>query len=124
MIGRPFGRLVLIALVIFGVWYVVDHYHRATKFGCQASGAVAHADNGDCPTSISAADRDAQWAADRIASMPRTRSTTTGLCYDSDGHETRYTSQQDTDSETALNTGRDAGVFPSKGRPMWWTMSK
>jgi SCP1.201-like deaminase len=117
VIGRAFGRLVLVALVVFGVWYVVDHYHGTSQFGCQASGAVAHADSGDCPTSIGGADGDAQWAVERIASMPRTGSTTTGLFYDPDGHETRYTSEQDGDSDAALNTGRDAGVFPSKGRP-------
>jgi hypothetical protein len=38
---------------------------------------------------------DAQWAADRIASMPRVGSATTRLLYDQDGHETRYTSAQD-----------------------------
>jgi hypothetical protein len=49
--------------------------------------------------------------------MPRTGSTTTGLFYDPDGHETRYISEQDGDSDAALNTGREAGVFPGKGRP-------
>jgi hypothetical protein len=117
VIGRAFGRLVLIALVVFGVWYVIDHYHGTSKFGCQASGAVAHADNGVCPNSLAAAAGDSQWAAQRIASIPRTATTTTGLLYDPDGHETRYTSEQDSDSDAALNVGRQAGAFPSKGRP-------
>lgn len=117
VIGRALGRLVLIALVVFGVWYVIDHYQGTSKFGCQASGAVAHADSADCPNNLEAAAGNRQWAEQRIASMPRSGSTTTGLFYDPDGHETRYTSEQDSDSDSALNVGRQAGVFPSKGRP-------
>lgn len=115
--GKFFGRVVLVAVVMVGLWYVIGHYHGGTKFGCEAGGAVAHADSDDCPTSISAADGDAQWAAERMASMPRAASTTAALFYDADGHETRLTSEQDSDSDATLNTGRDAGVFPSKGRP-------
>ena len=94
MIGRLIGRLVLVGLVVFGVSFVITHYHGQTKrFGCDAAGsAVAHADSGDCPIDISAAADDAQWAADRIATIPRTTSATTGLFYDVNGHETRYTS--------------------------------
>ena len=94
MIGRLIGRLALVGLVVFGVSFVITHYHGQTKrFGCDAAGsAVAHADSGDCPIDISAAADDAQWAADRIATIPRTTSATTGLFYDVNGHETRYTS--------------------------------
>ncbi len=116
LVQRLLGRLVLIALVVFGLWYVIGHYHGATKFGCQASGSVAHAANSDCPASIGAADNDAQWAAGRLAAIKGER-LTTGLFYEVDGHETRYTSEQDSDSDNALRTGQQAGVFPSKGRP-------
>lgn len=79
------GRLVLVAVVVLGVWYVVGHYTGISRFGCQNSGAVAHADDSDCPASINAADEDAEWAAARLARIPRAGNTTTGLFYDIDG---------------------------------------
>lgn len=89
MIGRFVGRLVLVALVVFGVYFVVTHYHGGgTRFGCPvAAGPVAHADTGDCPADIGAADGDAPWAAQRIATIANAK-LTTGLFYDPDGHET------------------------------------
>lgn len=113
---RLLGRLVLIAVVVIGIWYVIDHYHGASRFGCQASGAVAHADNADCPASIQQAVSDPQWAAARLATIPRTGTTTTGLYYDSDGHETRLTSGEDTDADRVNEILRQVGVaFPGGG---------
>jgi type IV secretory pathway TrbL component len=88
------GRLVLVALVVFGIYFVVTHYNgNANRFGCGVVGyGVAHASSGDCPANINAAAKDAQWAADRIATIPRATTATTGLFYDVDGSETRYTS--------------------------------
>jgi nucleic acid/nucleotide deaminase of polymorphic system toxin len=94
--GRLIGRLVLVALVVFGAYFVITHYNGiANRFGCVAGSATAHADSGDCPANLDAAAGDARWAADRIATIPRTTSATTGLFYDVDGHETRYTSGQE-----------------------------
>jgi hypothetical protein len=42
---------------------------------------------------------------------------TSALFYDPDGRETRYTSERNADSDTALSVGRTAGVFPTSGRP-------
>ena len=71
-VGKLLGRVILVALVVFGVWYAFSHYAGGTKFGCQVSGAVAHADSGDCPTSVGAADGDAQWAAGRWTTIKDT----------------------------------------------------
>lgn len=96
MIGRLVGRLVLVAVVVFGVYFVINHYVGDTsRFGCQTDSAIAHADSDECPADIDAAAGDAEWAADRIATIPRTTSATTGLFYDVNGHETRYTSGQE-----------------------------
>lgn len=110
---RLFGRAVLIAVVVFGIWYVVGHYTGTSTFGCQASGPVAHADNSDCPGSINAAADDAQWAAARLADIPRVGTTTTGLFYDVDGHETRYTSHEDSAAAHAADVLRQVGAPPS-----------
>lgn len=98
------GRLVLVALVAFGAYFVITHYDgSASQFGCDGGSATAHADSGDCPDNIDTAAGDAQWAGDRIASIPGTTSATTGLFYDVDGHETRYTSGQE-DISTRIDT--------------------
>ncbi|HWE90703.1 MAG TPA: DddA-like double-stranded DNA deaminase toxin [Pseudonocardiaceae bacterium] len=79
---------------------------------------MAHADSADCPSTVESAASDAKWAADRLKTIPRTGSMTTALFYDEDGIEHRFTSQQDDDSEMALRVGRQAGVFPNRGRPV------
>lgn len=111
------GRLLLVTLATLGIWYVVAQYQGHTTFGCPHAAAMAHADTTPCPANIDAAMVDPEWAAGRIASLPRTGSTTTGLFYDQDGHETRFASRQDDTSNAALTIGRDAGIFPIKGRP-------
>jgi hypothetical protein len=110
-----FGRLVLVALVVFGLWYVISHYPDGTAFGCQPAGrAVAHADSGDCPANIIDADGDAQWAADRWATIKAAK-VTTGLFYDQDGHEHSFLSGEDTDTDLANHILRDTDVaFPRR----------
>lgn len=111
-VGKLVGRLLLVALVVFGVWYAFDHYGGSTKFSCQASGAVAHADDSHCPTSVAAADGDAHWAADRWSTIKDAK-VTTGLFYDQDGHEHQFTSGEDNDADRVNQILRDAGVaFP------------
>ncbi|HEX7661885.1 MAG TPA: DddA-like double-stranded DNA deaminase toxin [Pseudonocardiaceae bacterium] len=122
LIQRLIGRVVLVALVVFGVWFAISHYNGVSRFGCQASGhvvaGVAYADGEHCPATVDEASADAQWAADRLATITRTGSMTTGLFYDEDGIERTFTSQQDGDSNTALWVGRQAAVFPNRGRPV------
>jgi len=52
---RLFGWVVLIALVVFGINYVTNHWPTSARFGCgrTATAAVAHADSADCPASVS-----------------------------------------------------------------------
>lgn len=108
--------MVLIAVVVFGVWYVVGHYVGTTRFGCSASGAVAHADTNGCPASIQQAAADPQWAAARLATIPRTGTATTGLYYDPDGHETRFSSGEDTGADRVNQVLHQVGVrFPGGG---------
>jgi hypothetical protein len=113
-VQRLFGRLVLVAVVVLGIWYVIAHYTGTNRFGCQASGAVAHADSNDCPASIDAAASDSQWAANRWQTI-KDQPVTTGLFYDQDGHEHTFTSGEDGDADRVNQILRDAGVaFPRR----------
>lgn len=111
---RLFGRLVLIAVVVFGIWYVLGHYHGASRFGCSASDAVAHADSSDCPANIGAAASDRQWAANRYQTI-KDQPVTTGQFYDQDGTETTFTSGEDSDADRLNQILHAAGVaFPRR----------
>lgn len=113
---RLLDRLVLIAVVVFGVWYVVDHYVGTNRFGCSASGVVAHADTNDCPTSIQRAAADPRRASARLATIRRTGTATTGLYYDPDGQETRFSSGEDADAGRVDRLLHQVGVrFPRGG---------
>lgn len=110
MIGRLVGRVVLVAVLVFGIYFVLTHYSGDDRrFGCETGFATAHAGSGDCPADIDAAAGDARWAADRIATIPRKTSATIGLFYDVDGHETRYVSGQE-----AISTRIDAFLRASR----------
>jgi hypothetical protein len=76
----------------------------------------AQADSGGCPDSLQGAATDAGWAADRIASIADEK-VTAGLLFDADGEPHTFASAKDADADKALKVGRDAGVFPSSGRP-------
>ena len=111
-VQRLIGRLVLITVVVLGLWYVIGHLPGATRFGCRASGAVAHATSGDCPASVDAAEGDARWAAARWATLTDAK-VTTGLFYDPDGNEHQFTSGEDGDAGRVSQILRDVGVaFP------------
>lgn len=56
----------------------------STEFGCEASGAVAHADDQGCPSNVGDAAGNSEWAADQLASI-NDEKITTGLFYDEDG---------------------------------------
>lgn len=109
-VSKILGRVLLAALVVFGVWYAFSHYAGNTKFGCQVAGAVAHADSGDCPTSIGAAD--AQWAAGRWATIKDAK-VTTGLFYDQDGAEHTYVSGEDSEAAHGADILREVGAAAS-----------
>jgi hypothetical protein len=71
----------------------------------------AQADWGSCPESIEQAARDAEWAAGRAESIPRTDQKTTGLFYDSDGAEHSYTSgEKDNAAAEAVAVLKEVGA--------------
>ena len=111
-VQKLIGRLVLTIVVVLGLWYLVGHWPGTARFGCRASGPVAHAASGDCPASIDAAEGDGRWAAARWATLTDAK-VTTGLFYDPDGSEHQLTSGEDGDAGRVSQILRGAGVaFP------------
>ena len=106
----------VVALGILAWIFVVPSC--STEFGCDAAGAVAHADDGECPSGLEDAANDAEWAADRIASLRAKKAKlTTGLFYDEDGAEHTHVSGYDENSDRAEEALDEAGVeFPPAGR--------
>jgi len=96
---RKFAVAVVVAVL---AWiFVVPSC--STTFGCESATATAHADSGNCPDNVDDAAEDADWAADRIASL-EDADITTGLLYDEDGTEHRVESGERGDAyELALS---------------------
>jgi hypothetical protein len=111
-VQKLLGRLVLVGVIVFGLWYVLDHGHGASSFGCRSTGAVAHADNSDCPTGIDTAADDGRWAEARWATV-KDQKVTTGLFYDHDGAEHTYVSGEDDDASHAGDVLRQVGAAAS-----------
>lgn len=110
------GLVVLVAVL----WLILNFVYAPScgRFACSYEPAwlsLAQADSAGCPDTVSGAADDAEWAADRIASIADQRSTV-GLFYDSDGTPHSYDSQKGADADEALEVGRDAEVFPASGR--------
>ncbi|HEY3610058.1 MAG TPA: DddA-like double-stranded DNA deaminase toxin [Pseudonocardiaceae bacterium] len=119
--SRAFGRLVLVALVVFGLWYVLAHYHGGGSSGCDASGpAVAHADTGQCPATAQDLATDYTWAQQRIQSLTGQPVTTGKLYYGNaaTGYQVEtFQSGFDTWSDKAEAILKQAGVtMPRVGR--------
>lgn len=112
-LGSLLGILVVVALVfllmnMFG-------FAQLGKFGCGWEptfnlGATAEAAT-SCPESTSDAANDSEWAHDRIDSIESTH-VTTGLAYDEDGFEHRFSSGRDDYSAKVARTLRELG-FPA-----------
>ncbi|MEU6261729.1 DddA-like double-stranded DNA deaminase toxin [Saccharopolyspora shandongensis] len=102
--------LLTIAAIVVIIWWLSP---GSARFGCGSDQASAHAAAGSCPSSLEGAAEDAEWAADRIASMPvrGDGDPTTGLLYDSDGIETRITSGE---SGAAYEAAKGYISLPSK----------
>lgn len=99
----------------------------STKFDCEATGAVAQADDGsaDCPANLDQAISDAPWAAARIAAINAeidanpgryVKRYTHGELYEQDGTAHSYDSGQDADADSAEQVGRSIRVFGPVGR--------
>lgn len=104
-VGSLLGIMVLaaVAFIVLNMFNVVSVGFG--KFGCGWEpniqfGAMAEAaGDGHCPTSISDAINDAEWAADRYATI-KDRYVTTGLMYDEDGVEHELTSGDEKGADT------------------------
>jgi SCP1.201-like deaminase len=86
-------RKFVVAVVIAVLAWIFVVPSCSTTFGCESAPATAHADSGSCPDDIDDAAEDADWAADRIASI-KDEPITTGLLYDEDGYEQELDSKQ------------------------------
>lgn len=119
--GRTLSSLTGIAVMAAVLWLLLNFVYAPScgRFACSFEPAwipQAQADSGSCPDGIAQAANDADWAANRIASIAD-RKPTVGRFYDSDGMEHSFDSQRGADADKALKVGRDVGVFPPSGRP-------
>ncbi len=99
--------LFVAALAVLGWIFVVPSC--SSEFGCDAAGTTAHAEGDGCPSDVNDAAGDAEWAADRLASIADKRQTT-GLFYDEDGSEHEFDSSHDDDEDLATETLRQLGI--------------
>ncbi|TDQ04404.1 DddA-like double-stranded DNA deaminase toxin [Labedaea rhizosphaerae] len=90
-------RKFVVAVVVAVLAWIFVVPSCSTTFGCESAPATAHADSGSCPDDIDEAAEDADWAADRIASI-EDDPVTTGLLYDEDGTEMRIESGESGDA--------------------------
>lgn len=120
-IGSLLGILVL-AAVAFIVLNMLDVASVGFgKFGCGWEpnirfGALAEATNDDhCPTSLSGAMNDADWAADRHATI-KDKYITTGLMYDEDGIEHEFMSGDEkvADAQRVVAVLQEQNVPPDR----------
>jgi hypothetical protein len=120
-IGSLLGILVLaaVAFVLLNMFNVVSVGFG--RFGCGWElnirfGAMAEAASDDhCPTSISGAMNDGDWAADRNATI-KDKYITTGLMYDEDGIEHEFTSgnEKGVDAQRVVAVLQEQGVPPNR----------
>lgn len=120
-IGSLLGILVLAAVlfILLNVFNVVSVGFG--KFGCGWEpnvrwSAMAEAAGDDhCPTSISGAMNDADWAADRYA-MIKDKYLTTGIMYDEDGIEQEFTSgdEKGVDAQRVVAVLQEQGIPPNR----------
>jgi hypothetical protein len=119
VIQRLVGRIVLVAVVVLGLYYVWSHYTGAkTDFGCELSGVgMAHAESDQCPLGIEQAASDPIWSAARLATIAHDK-VTTGLFYEVDGTEHRFTSGPDDLANRVDSFVRASGVvaMPAVGQ--------
>lgn len=102
-------KFVFVAALAVLAWIFVVPSCSA-QFGCAAVGPAAHADdNYQCPSTVDAAAGNAEWAADRLASIADQRQTT-GLFYDEEGSEHEFDSSHDDAEELATEVLRQLGI--------------
>lgn len=122
--GKTLSSLTGILVMAAVLWLLLNFVYAPScgRFACGLEPSwwpQAEADSGAaCPDDITAAANDAEWAADRIASLQDADAkVTSGLFYDKDGTEHTYSSGFDEYADHAEQALRDAGVeFPPVGR--------
>jgi hypothetical protein len=87
-------RKFLLVVVLSALAWIFVVPSCSTKFGCEASGAVAHADDQSCPSTMGEAAKDTGWAAAQFLSIKDDK-ITTGLFYDDDGIRHTFVSGED-----------------------------
>lgn len=76
----------------------------------------ARAQTGDgCPGTLEEAAQDQGWLRDRIQALPDVDGTA-GVFYDEDGMAHDFQSGSGEQADTALEVGREIGIFPKVGR--------
>jgi hypothetical protein len=119
-IGSLLGILVLaaVAFILLNMFNVLSVGFG--RFGCGWEpnlrfGAMAEASDDHCPTNISGAMNDAEWAADRYATI-KDKYITTGLMYDEDGIEHEFTSgdEKGDDAQRVVAVLQEQGVPPNR----------
>jgi len=122
--GKTLSSLTGILVMAAVLWLLLNFVYAPScgRFACGLEPSWwprAEADSGAaCPDDITAAANDAEWAADRIASLrDADAKVTSGLFYDEDGAEHTYRSGYDEYADHAEQALRDARVeFPPVGR--------
>jgi len=122
--GKTLSSLTGILVMAAVLWLLLNFVYAPScgRFACGYAPSwwpQAEAAGGDaCPDSIAAAAGDAEWAADRIASLRQADAkVTTGLFYDADGAEHTVRSGRDSDAERADRALADAGVTMPRAGP-------
>ena len=114
--GKTLSSLTGIVVMAAVLWLLLNFVYAPScgRFACSYEPSwipQAQADSGSCPDSIEQAADDAEWAAARAESIPRTDRKTTGLLYDSDGAEHSFTSgEKDDAANEAAATLQEVGA--------------
>jgi hypothetical protein len=124
--GKTLSSLTGILVMAAVVWLILNFAYAPScgRFACSYVPSwwpQASADNvgvGGCPDGIGAAAIDAEWATARIESLRAADAkVTTGLFYDEDGTEHRFTSGRDENAERADKALAEAGVEMPRAGP-------
>lgn len=112
--GRTLSSLTGLVVLAAVLWLLLNFVYAPScaRFSCGYEPAwlpQARADSGSCPDSIGDAANDAEWAADRLATIAD-EPQTAGVFYDSDGQEHQFDSGHDADEDVATSALRELGI--------------
>lgn len=105
-------RLLILVVAVIVCWWLLPW--GDDPFACGA--AIADETSDECPSNLSEAADNQQWAEQRIAAIID-KKRTTGLFFWGDGNKS-FVSGEDEDAERAVDAMKDAGLpFPERGAP-------